>query len=216
MKSDEKTCVIISGGYYSPIGRMDDADYVIACDKGFDYAVREGITPHLIIGDFDSCSDEVRGLIEQELKAQVERYPSEKDDTDTMLGIKRALERGCHRIRICCGLGGRMDHLYANMQALVYAAKRGVLCSVEDETNCIYAMGAGCIELPRREGWSVSLFAATDCCKGITTNGLKYPLDNGTLMNDFPLGMSNEWVADYAMVELKEGILLVMLSKKED
>ncbi len=216
MKSDERACVIISGGHYTPIGEIEAADYVIACDKGFEYAIRDGIEPNLIMGDFDSCSDEVRVLIEQERKVQVERYPSEKDDTDTMLAIKRALELGYRRIRILCGLGGRMDHLYANMQSLVYAAKRGGFCSVEDEENVIYAMGAGVLELPRRKGWSVSLFAVTDCCSGITTRGLKYSLDNGTLVNDFPLGMSNEWEAECASIEVKEGILLVMLSKKED
>ncbi|MBQ7944451.1 MAG: thiamine diphosphokinase [Lachnospiraceae bacterium] len=216
-------CVIISGGQYTPIIEKIKEDYVIAsyviaCDKGFDYATRAGITPNLVIGDFDSCKEATRELlinIEEKKEFTIERYPSEKDDTDTMLAIKRALALGYRRICIYCGLGGRVDHLYANMQSLVYAAGQGVICSMEDEENCIYALGKGVLELPRREGWSVSLFAVTDVCRGITTKGLKYPLENGELVNSFPLGMSNEWIEEQATVELKEGIMLVMLSKKE-
>lgn len=211
-----KNCVIISGGVFSTIGTITQEDYVIVCDKGYDYARIAGVEPNLIIGDFDSCSETTRQQLESiDVSAKVERYPSEKDDTDTMLAIKRALELGCQRIRIYCGLGGRLDHFYANLQALVYAAKRGVLCTVEDDDNCIYAMGKGSLTLPKRDGWSISLFAATDVCQGITTRGLKYALEYGELVNSFPLGMSNEWAEEMATIELSEGILLVILSKKE-
>lgn len=225
MEHTEKKCVIISGGQYSPINIKKDtnelnvivdyiiADYVIVCDKGYEYALCESIEPDYIIGDFDSCSDEIRAQVEH-MEENVERYPSEKDDTDTMLAIKHALKLGYQRIDIRCGLGGRLDHLYANIQSLVYAARHGALCSMEDEENCIYAMGPGRIELPRRAGWSISLFAASDSCKGITTSGLKYSLNKGVLVNDFPLGMSNEWESEKAVIELEEGILLIILSKK--
>ncbi len=218
MESKEDVCVIISGGQYSPI-KTGNAGYIIACDKGFEYAVHERIKPDFVIGDFDSCDENTKKLLteleEKEAQLIIERYPSEKDDTDTMLAIKKALELGYQRIKIYCGLGGRLDHLYANMQSLVYGAKWGAVCSMEDADNVIYALGTGRLELPKRKGWSVSLFAVTDVCRGITTDGLKYPLRDGELVNSFPLGMSNEWIEESATVELKEGIMLVMLSRKE-
>lgn len=206
MIHEGKTCMIITGGKYSPIRQTETTEYVIACDKGYEYALQEGIEPDLIMGDFDSCSEIIKG--------QVERYPSEKDDTDTMLAIKRALELGYRRIELCCALGGRIDHMYANIQSLVYAAKRGAIAYMEDEENYICAMGVGKIELPKRDGWSVSIFAATDVCGGITTTGLKYALKEGSLINSFPLGVSNEWESELATIEVKEGILLLVLADK--
>ena len=74
-----KTCIIISGGDYSPIGPVRSGDFVIACDKGYEYARREGIVPQLIMGDFDSYG----GALPESVP--VERFKKEKDDTDTML-----------------------------------------------------------------------------------------------------------------------------------
>lgn len=215
MGAKGKLCVIISGGQYSPIELPEAAEYVIACDKGYEYALRDRIKPDLVIGDFDSCNDEIRAQMENDKSDLIwERYPSEKDDTDTMLAVKRAIELGYQQIGIYCGFGGRMDHFYANIQSMVYAAKQGVACYMENRENYIYVQGPGRVELPRREGWSVSMFAATEVCSGITTTGVKYALKDGELTNSFPLGVSNEWDGELATVEVKAGVLLIMLADK--
>ena len=51
-------CVIISGGDYSPSVKIYTDDYIIACDRGYEYALRMGAEPDLVLGDFDSCSPE--------------------------------------------------------------------------------------------------------------------------------------------------------------
>ena len=75
--------LIISGGDYSPIPDLS-CDYVIACDRGYLHAEKMGIRPDLILGDFDSAPV-------PDGKIQVEQYPVRKDDTDTMLAVKKAL-----------------------------------------------------------------------------------------------------------------------------
>lgn len=205
-----KSCLIISGGAYDPIPEHSPDAYVIACDKGVAYAQREGIRPDLVLGDFDSYA----GPLPQ--GAEVLRFPVEKDDTDTMAALKLALERGYTDIHICCALGGALDHLYANLQAAVYAAGRAARCVLSDRSNWVTAVRNGAIALPRREGWALSLFAVSDQCRGVTVSGAKYPLADAVLTNAFPIGVSNDWTAEQAEVAVRDGTLLVILSRRAE
>lgn len=202
-----KTCIIISGGAYTTIPEKNVKDFIIACDKGYDYAKKQNIMPNLIIGDFDSY--------EGELPAEVEvmKFPPEKDDTDTMIALKTAIKRGFRSIYIYCAFGGRLDHLYANFQTVVYAAKQNVRCQMIDTDNVVTAIQNSAIQLSKREGYALSLFSVSNKCSGVSVTGAKYPLENAELTNTFPLGVSNEWEEDVVNVEVKDGILLIILSR---
>ena len=201
------SCLIISGGEFSPFPLPEAGEYVIACDRGYDYARRCGITPDLVVSDFDSSHTAVEAGI------PVRQLPTVKDDTDTMSAFRCALDRGCRDIRLVCALGGRLDHLLANLQAAVFAAVRGArvqICAADTE---IRTLRNGSLTLPRREGWSLSVFAVEDHCRGVHIAGTKYPLENAVLTNDFPLGVSNEWADDAAEVSVEEGTLLIVQSR---
>ena len=68
--------------------------------------------------------------------------------------------------------------------------------------------------LPRDDSVYLSVFAFTPCCEGVTLRGVKYPLENAKLTSSFPLGVSNEFAADYAEIGVQQGQLLVILSSK--
>ena len=204
-----KRCVIISGGDYAPIRPLREDDYVIACDKGYEYACREAIVPALLMGDFDSYS----GALPQGIA--LERFKKEKDDTDTMLAIRRALELGCNCVRLCCALGGRLDHLYANIQSLAFAVKAGMEAEMADENTYIRVLRPGSYRLEKRAGWSLSLFALGERCENISLSGSKYELSGGRLECSFPLGVSNEFVTDVDL-SFDSGMLLVMCCRLED
>ena len=44
----------------------------------------------------------------------------------------------------------------------------------------------------------------------MTISGAKYNVENATLTPSFPLGMGNDFAADFAEISVKEGKLLVM------
>ena len=90
---------------------------VIAADQGLRHLEAAGIAPDLIVGDFDSLGTVPQG-------ANVIRHPVEKDDTDMMLAVKTGLERGCRTFVLYGGLGGRLDHTYANFQTLTCPSRR--------------------------------------------------------------------------------------------
>ncbi len=205
-KSNEK-CVIISGGRFTPKLNTGNGAFIIACDRGYDYAKRAGIQPHMAVGDFDSYSGEI------EPGVAIDRYKSEKDDTDTMIAVRHAVAHGYKDLTLLCALGGRFDHTYANLQAAAFAAQSGMKVTLSDDETVIYAISRQSLQLKRQEGFSLSLFAFTDTCTGVTTKGLKYPLENAVLENTFPVGTSNEWAADEAEITVKDGVLLIILSK---
>ena len=202
-----KSCMIISGGDFAPLPRPSEGEYVIACDRGYTYAQRCGITPELVVSDFDSYRGEIAGGIE------VRRFHSEKDDTDTMIAVKAALDMGFTRAALYCALGGRLDHTLANLQTAVYAAERGLELRILSPDAEIYTLPGGSLCLPRREGFSLSVFAAAGRCRGVSLRGTKYELDHAELLPSFPLGVSNEWRSDTAEITVEEGILQIVLCK---
>ena len=199
-----KRCLIISGGDFAPFDQPEEDVFVIACDRGYDYARRCGVRPDLVVSDFDSYSGEVESGI------PVRHLPTEKDDTDTMSALRRALEAGCTEITLVCALGGRLDHSLANLQAAAFAAQRGASVRILSPDTEIQTLRNGTLRLPRREGWSLSVFSAGEVCRGVCIRGAKYPLTDAELRWDFPLGVSNEWAAEEAEISVREGTLLIV------
>ena len=199
-------CVIIAGSPVFSAAEITPGDYVIAADSGYRHALAAGITPDLLIGDFDS----LQGLPEKDI--EIIKAPAEKDDTDTMLAIKHALALGYQQFLLLGATGGRLDHQTANIAACAYIAEQGGSCKMQDSSNIIYVIKNSLLRLKKKENWSVSVFSYTEMAFGVTLAGLKYALNNATLTNTDPLGVSNEFAEDTATVEVKDGILLIILS----
>ncbi len=201
------SCMIISGGAFTPLPQPDETTFVIACDRGYAYARRCGIRPDLLVSDFDSYV----GPVDPEIPLQ--RFPSEKDDTDTMIAIRAALERGFREAVLYCALGGRLDHTLANLQSLAFALSHGLRLRIVSEDTEVMLLQDGTLSLPRREGFALSVFAFSERCRGVSLRGTKYTLTDAELENSFPLGVSNEWAAEAATVSVTAGTLLIVLSK---
>ena len=123
-----ETCFIFGAGQdVELVRRPEPGDYVIAADGGYLACKRRGIVPDLLLGDFDSMEEPADF-------PKVLRLPVEKDDTDTFLAAKYALERGCRAFHIYGGTGGRLDHTLANLQLLVWLSRRGARGYLYDET----------------------------------------------------------------------------------
>ncbi len=191
---------------------VDISDYalILCADSAYLAAQKEQITPHIVIGDFDHGTS-----VMPKLDDNIIVVPCEKDDTDTMLCLKYAIEHGAKDVTILGGIGGRLDHTFANLQALAYAKAHGVsarLLRSRDEAFLVTET----ITLPKKaEPWYLSVFAYDRVCEGVTIKGTKYEVENVTLDTNFPLGVSNEITADHAEIEVKNGRLLVILSKKD-
>lgn len=183
-------------------------DFIICADNSFPAAISQGIIPDLIIGDFDTGRS-----VSFPKEADILRFPVEKDDSDTMLCVKEAARRGFTKITVAGGLSGRLDHTFANLQMLAYGAALGLDITVTDGENEAFLLRPGKTALPRKEGFSLSVFSYTEKTGGLSLSGVKYPLENGELTNLFPLGLSNEITEEEAEISFTYGLLLVIISK---
>lgn len=199
-------CAIISGGEYSPLDNIENACYVIACDKGYEYAQKNGIIPDLVVGDFDSYKESIPDDI------PLLDLPTEKDDTDTMAAMRYAVKLRYNNIVLYCAAGGRIDHFLGNIQAAMFATQYGVTVKIEDKNNSMCVITNQTITLPPKEGYSLSVLSLSDKCENVSIKGAKYELDDTTLTNKFPIGISNEWIGD-VQINVGSGILLIIQSK---
>lgn len=202
----EKPWAIVSGGQFSPLTDIEKCGYIIACDKGYAYVRQAGLVPDLLVGDFDSYTGPLpEGVPRLDL-------PVEKDDTDTMAAIRHAVTQGCKEIWLYCALGGRLDHLLGNLQAATFAVAHGARVRILDRENEITVFTADTITVPPRAGWSLSVLALTDQCTGVSIHGTKYELDQVTVTNTFPIGISNQWHGE-ARISVETGILAILESR---
>ena len=202
-----KLCAIISGGEADDLAGIRDADFIIACDRGYAYAKKAAIRPDLLVGDFDSYRGELDKTV------PVLDLPVEKDDTDTMAAVRWAVSEGFSEIRLYCALGGRLDHLMGNLQALGFACERGVKASLLGNDARIFLLKNDSITLPPLPGYSLSVLALSDRVENVCISGVKYPLQGARVTNTFPIGISNEWEGA-AKISCADGILLVINAKK--
>ena len=197
-------CIIIGAGDLTvgEIGVGED-DLVIAVDGGLGYCDVLGVEPDLILGDFDSLGYRPKG-------DNIICHPIEKDDTDVALAAEIALEKGYRKLYFFGISGGRLDHTLANLQLLTDLCQKGaeVYCFCPDCT--IMALSGAIAEFGADYYGTISVFAATQEAKGVCIKGLKYTLDDATLMNNRALGVSNEFVGQPAEISVKEGVLWVM------
>lgn len=200
----EKICTIICGAPCENFPKNEVEGFVIAADKGLDYAVSAGITPDLAVGDFDSAEKPVSSGTE------LVKFPPEKDDTDALIAAKIALQRGFTRMKFLCALGGRLDHTLANLQMIFRLKRQGIAAELLGDGERAFFLENESLLIPKFKGF-LSVFAYEQTAL-LSEIGVKYPLHNHQITNDFPLGISNEITADAAEITVHSGAVLVVLS----
>ncbi len=189
-----------------PVTRMPDApdrgDYIIAADRGYDVAVSLGITPDLVVGDFDSrgSAPKVENLV---------RLPVRKDETDIAHALALAFDRGWRSFIVYGASGGKADHTFANIQLACDIARRGGRAIFYGETSFTVIRNAS-LTLPESSSGRVSVFSMTECSRGVVLRGLSYTMDGGTLSRYTPTGVSNAFIGKQAEISVRDGELLVM------
>ena len=147
-------------------------DFVICADRGMAHATRLGIEPDLIVGDFDSGSSEDLAYYKAK-NIPIEIFNPVKDETDTELAIKRAVEKGATSITVYGGIGSRLDHSLANVHLLYPLLELGIKGRLMNPNNTVYLVNKQ-IVLEGEEGDLVSLIPFAGNVKGVATQNLGY------------------------------------------
>lgn len=206
-----KIIIVANGNLLSTLlPVITSGDFVIGVDRAAYWLLEQGITPDVAVGDFDSTSpDELREI--KKRVRHVEAHSPEKDFTDTELAVRYALKQKPKELVIVGGVGSRVDHLLATIYLLDLVRKNRVRGYLIDERNRIQLVSRGRTILKRGEYPFVSLIPFTKTIS-VTLSGLKYPLTRKTIVRGQTLGISNEFAADEAIVDLHSGKALVIES----
>lgn len=196
-------CIIFCAGEFSSLAEeITGDDFIIAADGGLSHLRQAGIEPSEILGDFDSL-----GYTPTDARV----FPVEKDDTDAMLAARRGLELGWREFLFYGSLDGpRLDHTVANFQTLQFLADRGAVGYLVGLHTVATVVKNSEIRFPADAAGIISVFCMGAAAKGVTLEGLHYPLKDGTLTAGFPLGVSNHFTGREARISVGEGSLLVL------
>ncbi len=178
--------------------KIAENDFIICADGGYNHALRMGITPDLIIGDFDSA--DIRGCDVKKIE-----YPTQKDFTDGELAVEYAVNNGFDNIILLAMTGNRFDHTITDI-LLLRKCPRGVLI---DDNNEIYLLRDN-LHLSGTRGQTISIIPINGNAEGINTKGLKYPLNNETLYFGASRGVSNVMTDDECEITLSRGLALAV------
>lgn len=127
-------------------------DFIVCLDGGYDIAQRQGITPDLVLGDFDSISGPM-----PEGEFELRCYPPEKDYTDLELALRVLDPAKTPELLVIGALGGRLDMTLINIPMLqAYTAKPEDPVADGDTCKASAAFDPG-------EKFSVSMNAPAGC-----------------------------------------------------
>lgn len=211
----KKRAVIISGGemrdYDFYKNTIKEDDFVICADGGARHIMQLDIKPDLFLGDFDSCDYDKVMKSPLFSGCEIRKFNPEKDKTDTHIAVVEAMERGFEDIVIVACTGSRLDHSMANIGLLKIINDKGLLGEIIDEKNIIRLYNKP-FEIKKTEGKFFSLLPFGKMVTGLTLKGLKYQLDDYTLLSGDSICISNEFKDAIAKVSFKDGEVLLFLS----
>lgn len=185
------------------------ADLIVAVDGGGALCRRARVAPDLVVGDLDSLSAAGAAYLERE-GAEVMRFPADKDESDLVLALDAARERGAGEVIVTAATAGRLDHTVAVLAAVCGAADlRPALVEPELEVFVLDPLGREELAV-RGAGATVSLlpFGGSAC---VSARGVRWPLERAVLDSTGTRGLSNLVAEGEAILTVHEGTVLVML-----
>jgi len=208
-----KSCIIIANGD-SPKKRMikylqkNGVETIIAADGGANSAYILGVVPNYIIGDFDSIKPKVKEYYSG--KSEIIKY-ERQDDTDVEKTLKFAIEKGYETVYLIGGTGDRMDHSICNLGIVLKFYSRIKIILLHGKT--ILHPYSEDVTLKTIPNETISLYAFDDKTL-ITSEGLKYPLNNATLRFGESESTSNVALSDEVNLKISDGIIFIIRNLK--
>ena len=213
-----KKIVIVSGGELNEEFTLsvlrEEAGCVIGVDRGMEFLYHHQIMPSYIVGDFDSVDQTIATYYRDETDVPIREFNPVKDASDTEIAIRLAMTLGCKEMIILGATGGRIDHLWANIQSLAIPFQAGVEAQILDPQNRIRLIdGDTVITKDEASGPFFSVFPLGAEVYHFNIAGAKYPHTDHTLSPYDSLCVSNQWLEDEVKISFMNGIVILMETK---
>ena len=188
-------------------------DKWIGADLGAYRIVSAGLPLTYALGDFDSGNDEENAVI-RKYAEQLEKYPSEKDETDMEIAISKAISLKPERLFLFGVTGGRLDHEIINVQQLFLLKERGISGIIADRSNILEMAYPGIHEVEEDVDYPyISFLPFSGEVRGITLEGFHYPLEKKDIGWGSTLCISNRLLSKTGTFSFEKGILLIVKSR---
>ncbi len=191
--------------------RVAGAELTIAADSGAVRLERTGLIPDIVIGDFDSLAESDLAALHHR-GVEIVPHPALQQRTDGHVALQLAAERGASEV-ILLGAGGgeRLDHQLTNLLFLVaeeFAAMPISAINLWTEAIGLHGRETGFGRDEARfagdPGDYVSL-VALGSVRGVTSDGLRWPLERAELPLGLANAISNELVSSGGGVRIDSG-----------
>ena len=182
---------------------------VIATDGAARYANAYGIEPHIIIGDMDSITKDLRDNFEEQ-KVKIIEDPDQQTN-DFEKALRYILDESLPKDIILLGIHGkRTDHLLTNFSVMLRYTDKFDSLIAYDATHEHHFLTAEkhWHSFTAPIGTSISL-TPLPAAQGVTTSGLYYPLKNARMVYGEREGLGNIITEENATVEIMKGSLLI-------
>jgi thiamine pyrophosphokinase len=203
-----RTPVTIVGG--GPVEGAEIAELMaiapglVAADGGAAAALKAGVMPQAVIGDYDSIDTVSRAAI----PAARQHVINAQDNTDfdkVLVAVEAPLFLGLGF------LGGRIDHELAVLSSLVQRAGKNVVLLGSEDLVFHHPVAAGTLRLELEEGTRFSLFPLQPVTG--TSQGLHWPIDGLKLAPGAVIGTSNMVAGGPVKVNFHNDGMLVILPR---
>lgn len=208
--------IIISGGeleegFVETVLSENEGASIVGVDKGVEYLYHHQIKPNYIVGDFDSIAPEIIKYYKTETNVAIREYNPVKDESDTEMAIRIAITIGSTEIYILGATGGRIDHLWANVQSLAIGCKFNVRAYILDPQNRIFVTDKPC-QLKKSEAYGkyLSVFSLSGDIFDFNMKGTKWPLEHHVLKPTDSLTVSNRFEDEIVEIDFIGGTIVVM------
>lgn len=179
---------------------------IIAVDGGLHHCREMKVDPHLIVGDFDSCSPDLLKHYQDIPKISLSK---EKDETDLEIAIEHEFKKeGIQEITLFAAWGYRIDHSLTNA---LFLGRYPEKLRLESGKETLYAIHKHA-QIKVQIGQILSLIPIYGPVLKITTSGLKWELKNSKLDYGF-IGISNVCLKEKIEITIDQGMLLCCFLK---
>ncbi|MDF1612507.1 thiamine diphosphokinase [Stygiobacter electus] len=214
-----KKCIIIANG---DLPKKNVVKYffkknyntIICADGGANSAMKIGVIPNFIIGDFDSINESTKNYFKGKSKfINIKR----QNDTDVEKSLKFAFINNFDEVILLGATGDRLDHTICNLGIVLKYFNQIKIKIVHQKSFLIPLSGK--VKLNTEIGETISLYAFNERTS-ITSFGLKYKLNKTKLPFGKKESTSNVAVKNEIKLNIENGIIFLIrdfdLARKND
>jgi thiamine pyrophosphokinase len=208
MKKEAVNSICIIGNGEKPDARimaeaLKDMGLVIAADGGSRICAEMGIVPDVIIGDMDSTADGISEIFPDTEIIKI----CEQDSSDMEKALHFAEGYKPAQINIIAALGGRTDHLIANILVFnQYRSENNTEICLYDNWGKLRYLNEGRHKFLNLKGRTVSFFSLGSI-SNLTLKGFRYNLENAEYKGYFG-GLSNVYESEECVLEFEGDSLI--------